>query len=70
MVTNDQDFVDYDEDTIFSLVWLRIPQDDANLLIKSFGKLLAEIGVFLGKVVILEPNSWEDFPLAEDLEDL
>ncbi|OGY22762.1 MAG: hypothetical protein A2172_03950 [Candidatus Woykebacteria bacterium RBG_13_40_15] len=64
-VTNDEDFVDCDRDTIFSLVWLRVPQNDAELLIKSFNKLLEEFSDFSGNFVVLEPNTWESSPLAE-----
>lgn len=34
-------------------------------LISSFVKLLSEFTSFEGKLIILEPNKWQDFPLEE-----
>src|SRR3989344_783433 len=67
LVTNDQDFTNCDKDTLFSLVWLKIPQNDANALIKSFDKLLTEFSDFYGNIIVLRPNDWESFPLVEEL---
>lgn len=66
LVTNDQDFIDYDKDKIFSLVWLRIPQNDAKLLVESFDKLLREFNDFSGNLIALNPDGWESFPLGEE----
>jgi len=44
-VTSDSDFTDpeqYSKEKIFSIVWLRIPQDEPESLLKSFSKLLEE----------------------------
>ncbi len=57
-VTNDWDFTDkslYNKETIFSIVWLRIPQDKPEALLNSFSKLLKETKSedFEGKIIIL-----------------
>ncbi len=67
IVTNDEDFTDYSKDKVFCVVWLRIPQSDPQTLISSFVKLLSEFTSFEGKLIVLEPNNWEDFPLTEDV---
>ena len=44
-VTNDEDFTDpflYPKDKIFSVVWLRIPQDKPKALLESFSILLKD----------------------------
>ena len=44
-VTNDEDFTDpwiYPKDKIFSIVWLRIPQDKPKALLESFSILLKD----------------------------
>ena len=68
LVTNDQDFADLDRDKIFSVVLLRIPQNDAKLLIKSFDKLLKDFRDFSGNLIVLDPDGWENFPLGEEIE--
>ena len=42
LVTNDEDFVDFTKDEIFSVVWLRIPQRNIQSLKDSFSKLLKD----------------------------
>ena len=42
LVTNDEDFVDFTKDEIFSVVWLRIPQRNIQSLKDSFSKLLMD----------------------------
>lgn len=66
LITNDEDFSEYSEDKVFSVVWLRIAQNDPNTLIYSFGKLLGEIKDLAGKLIILKAKSWEAFPLGEE----
>ena len=68
-VTSDWDFADkflYNEETIFSIVWLRVPQDKAEELLNSFSKLLNEIKPkdFEGKFIILYEDKFEIKPLS------
>ncbi|MFA6306188.1 MAG: DUF5615 family PIN-like protein [Patescibacteria group bacterium] len=60
-VTNDSDFCELTNSRIFSVVWLRLPQHDAELLLASFAKLLKELPApkFSGKLIILESNCWK-----------
>ena len=68
LVTNDQDFTNYTTDEIFSVVWLRISQSDADSLITSFEKLLKELKTFKGKLIILNAIGWEEFPLFKEVK--
>ena len=52
LVTNDEDFIEFNKDKIFSVVLLRIPQRKIKSLINSFSKLLK------GKS---EPEDFEGF---------
>lgn len=65
IVTNDEDFTDYPEGKVFCVIWLRILQSDPQTLISSFVKLLSEFTSFEGKLIVLEPNKWKDFPLEK-----
>jgi len=67
LITNDEDFSDYPNDRIFSVIWLRIPQNDPKSLISSFNNLINEFEKFSGKLVVLEVENWKDFPLPEDI---
>ena len=40
LITNDNDFIKFSKEDIFSVVWLRIPQEKPQLLLESFSKLL------------------------------
>ena len=42
LVTNDEDFIEFNREKIFSVVWLRIPQRKIESLINSFSKLLKD----------------------------
>ncbi|MCL4353049.1 DUF5615 family PIN-like protein [Patescibacteria group bacterium] len=66
IITNDADFSEYSENAIFAVVWLRIPQSDPQSLLKMFAQLLKKCGVFKGKLIILERNTWKDWPLSRD----
>ncbi len=64
LVTNDADFTDswsYPKEKIFSVVWLRIPQDKLELSIKSFSKLLKEHPAkeFAGNLITLYEERFE-----------
>ncbi len=63
IVTNDEDFSEYPKSTVFSVVWLRIPQNDPQSLLKMFNQLLKECNDFNGKLIVLEKNIWKDWPL-------
>lgn len=65
LVTNDGDFQEYAKDEIYSVIWLRIPQNKPDVLIKSFEKLLSECMKFAGRIVILNETDWKDFPLIQ-----
>lgn len=63
LVTNDEDFSEYPKSAIFSVIWLRIPQNDPQSLIKMFNLLLKECKDFKGKLIVLEKNIWKAVPL-------
>ena len=67
-VTNDWDFTDskqFPKEKIFSVVWLRIPQDKPEYLISSFSKLLRENPPenFEGNFITLYKNRFELEPI-------
>src|SRR5436190_1901512 len=63
LVTNDEDFQNYSANQIYSVVWLRIPQNKPDLLLESFSLLLSECQEFKGKTIILYELRWKDSPL-------
>lgn len=63
IVTNDGDFSEHPKDTVFSIVWLRIPQNDPQSLLTMFDQLLKECDNFKGKLIVLKRNTWKDWPL-------
>lgn len=65
LVTNDEDFCQYAKNQLFAVILLKIPQNDSKALLNSSAKLLKNLRNFEGRVVILKPNSWDDFPLGE-----
>ena len=73
-ITNDWDFTDkarYPKEKIFSVVWLRIPQDKPELLIKAFSKLLKEKPSekdFEGNLIILYENDFKIEYLSDPLK--
>lgn len=66
-ITNDWGFQWYTKDQIYSVIILRIPQNDSRILISSFEKMLKEFNNFEGRIVVLGKNSWEDYPLWQEL---
>ena len=58
-VTNDSDFTAYLKESIFSVIWLRIPQYKPESLIESFSRLLKNIASkdIEGSLVILQEKS-------------
>ena len=68
VVTNDGDFAQYGANDVFGVVWLRIPQNDPDGLIKAFDPLFSWLpSRFKGKLIILSLEGAEVVPLAEDL---
>ena len=63
LITNDEDFQEYSDDEIYAVIWLRIPQNKSDVLIKSFTKLLSECKQFKGKIITLTELTWSDLPL-------
>lgn len=67
LVTNDEDFTEYAVGTIFGVVWLRIPQDDPDGLLKAFAPLVSWPPTkFKDKLVMLWPDRCEVFSLWEE----
>jgi len=65
LVTNDEDFRWYNETQVFSIILLKIPQTDNQVLLESFTKLLSEFNKFIGRFVVLETDRWRDSPLLK-----
>jgi predicted nuclease of predicted toxin-antitoxin system len=68
-ITNDWDFTEkslYNKETIFSIVWLRIPQDKPEILLREFSKLLNEVKPkeFKGKFITLYEDRFTIEPLS------
>ena len=66
LITNDEDFVEFTKEEIFSIVWLRIPQNEPESLLKAFSMLLKEKTVsedFEGKLIVLKKDGFEVSPL-------
>ena len=56
LVTNDEDFQWYSDKEIYSVILLKVPQNDNESLIKVFNKLLSEFNNFAGRIVVLDKN--------------
>lgn len=69
LVTNDQDFSQYSKNEAYAAIWLRIPQNDEEALLKSFDKLISEVKNFASKLIMLHEGRWEILPLAKELND-
>ena len=67
LVTNDEDFVYYTKDKVFSVIWIRIPQNNVVALRTSFQKLVEKVRQFSGKLLVLRENDWEESPLGEEI---
>jgi len=67
LVSNDEDFQWYSEREIYSVILLKIPQNDNESLIKSINKLLSEFSNFAGRIVIIDNKGWKDYPLVKKL---
>ena len=67
LVTNDDDFADpelYPKDKIFSVVWLKIPQEEPEALLEAFSRLLEEREGFNGYLIVLKKEKSELFSLG------
>jgi len=67
LVTNDEDFLEFNKEQIFSIVWLRIRQEKLESLLRAFSRLLKEIKSedFEGNLVILNEERFEIYPLSK-----
>ncbi len=70
LVTNDRHFTDsskFSKEDIFSIIWLKIPQDKVKLLLESFSKLLEEVpfNKFEGNLITLNENKFEIKPINQ-----
>jgi len=63
LITNDADFSEYSEASIYSVVWLRVPQSEPDLLVESFLEMIDEVSHFKGKLIVLYKSKYEIFPL-------
>ena len=68
LITNDWDFLEYTDDKIFAIVWLRIAQNDPETLVDSFENLLKEFKKFSGRLIVLKPGKWDDFALGKKIQ--
>ena len=68
LVTNDQDFVCYPRRKIFAVILLKLPQNDPELLILSFTRMLERKSAFAGKLIILTPGGKKEYDLGDNLE--
>ena len=72
-VTGDSDFADseqYPKERIFSVIWLRVPQDKPELLLKSFSNLLSKVlepEDFEGNLITLYEEGFKVTPISSKL---
>jgi len=70
LVTNDADFTDswlFPKDKVFSVIWLRTPQEDVSVLLKSFSKLLKskeKLSDFEGCLITLKEDDFDVAPIS------
>lgn len=67
-VTNDIDFAAMPASQIFSVVLLRLPQNDSSFLLSSFEALLTECKNFRGRLIIVEITGWSSVPLSVEIK--
>lgn len=68
LVTNDEDFSEATEDMVYAVIWLRIPQNDEQALLKSFDKLIANIENPELKIFSLYEERWDESSLYEEIK--
>ena len=67
VVTNDEDFAKMTDKEVFGVVWLKIPQDNPELLVKMFSELLKTKDLELkGRLVTLWPDKIENVSLGKE----
>lgn len=62
LVTNDFDLILVSKERVFSVIWLRIPQNESESLLKAFSNLLKEknkLEDFEGKLIVLNKEEFE-----------
>ncbi len=62
LVTNDSDLSLVSKERVFSVIWLRIPQNESESLLKAFSNLLKEknkLEDFEGKLIVLNKEEFE-----------
>ena len=68
LVTNDSDFTDpglYTSSELYSLIWIRIPQVEKDLLTQSFQKFLSEYKQdYKGRFFLIDKLKWDVSNLA------
>ena len=65
VVTNDIDFAKMCKGDIFGVVWLRLPQNNPELLLEKFGQMFDDTSVrYADSLVIIERNRRRVIPLA------
>lgn len=69
LISNDRHFTDsskFPKEKLFSIVWLRIPQNKPKSLMIAFSKLLKEIKLenFEGKLIILYEDRFETLEIV------
>lgn len=70
LITNDEDFQWYSKEEIYSVILLKVPQNDNESLVKSFTKLLSEFNNFAGRIVVVDTKGWKDYSLVKKLHGL
>lgn len=68
IVTNDEDFTFCSAEEVFSVVWLRIPQNNPEILLSSFEKMVKGVRKFVGQLIVLHPDKWDELPLVIKVE--
>ena len=66
LVTNDEDFLEFNKEQIFSVIWLKIPQEKPEPLLNAFSKLVKEKPSpedFEGNLVVLGEEDFEISPI-------
>lgn len=66
LITNDSDFTLLPKAKVFSVIWLRIPQNEPESLLKSFSRLLKEKEApedIEGKLIVLKKEGFEACPM-------
>ena len=63
IVTNDSDFAVMCKGDVYGVVWLRLPQNDPDLLLKQFGEMLDANPTYADSLVVLGRDKRRVVPL-------